>query len=79
MLLLSQIVSGDGVLSFLFLQDKASELPTGPEPPFFNKLFNLMMPAGVDKKPDNTSFGDVVQQVYPVYRQVGLDSELRSQ
>lgn len=49
-----------------------SELPTGPQPPFFEKLFNLMMAAGVDRKPENTSFGDVVQQVYPVYRQVGL-------
>uniref|UniRef100_A0A3B5B9L7 Neutral/alkaline non-lysosomal ceramidase C-terminal domain-containing protein n=1 Tax=Stegastes partitus TaxID=144197 RepID=A0A3B5B9L7_9TELE len=25
-----------------------------------------------DGKPQNTSFGDVLQQVYPVYRQVGL-------
>lgn len=54
------------------VQDKVSELPTGPQPPFFDKLFNLMTAAGVDRKPENTSFGDVVQQVYPVYRQVGL-------
>lgn len=53
-------------------QDSVSELPTGPQPPYFEKLFNLMMAAGVDRKPENTSFGDVVQQVYPVYRQVGL-------
>ncbi|XP_003961257.1 neutral ceramidase [Takifugu rubripes] len=50
-------------------QDNVSELPTGPQPPFFKKLFNLMTAAGVDRKPENSSFGDVVQQVYPVYRQ----------
>uniref|UniRef100_A0A8D3D007 Neutral ceramidase n=1 Tax=Scophthalmus maximus TaxID=52904 RepID=A0A8D3D007_SCOMX len=50
-------------------QDKVSELPVGPEPPFFKKLFNLLLPAPVDRKPANSSFGDVVQQVYPVYRQ----------
>uniref|UniRef100_A0A8C9XWY8 Neutral ceramidase n=1 Tax=Sander lucioperca TaxID=283035 RepID=A0A8C9XWY8_SANLU len=53
-------------------QDKVSELPVGPQPPFFEKnLFNLMGAPTVDKKPDNSSFGDVLQQVYPVYRQVG--------
>uniref|UniRef100_A0A1A8EZL7 Neutral ceramidase n=1 Tax=Nothobranchius korthausae TaxID=1143690 RepID=A0A1A8EZL7_9TELE len=51
-------------------QDRVSELPAGPEPPFFTKnLFNLMAAAAVDKKPENTSFGDVLEQVYPVYRQ----------
>uniref|UniRef100_A0A8C6L708 Neutral ceramidase n=1 Tax=Nothobranchius furzeri TaxID=105023 RepID=A0A8C6L708_NOTFU len=51
-------------------QDRVSELPAGPEPPFFTKnLFNLMAAAAVDKKPDNSSFGDVLEQVYPVYRQ----------
>ncbi|XP_031168102.1 neutral ceramidase isoform X2 [Sander lucioperca] len=51
-------------------QDKVSELPVGPQPPFFEKnLFNLMGAPTVDKKPDNSSFGDVLQQVYPVYRQ----------
>lgn len=54
----------------LCFQDKVSELPVGPEPPFFKKLFNLLLPAPVDRKPANSSFGDVVQQVYPVYRQV---------
>uniref|UniRef100_A0A4W6EBR2 Neutral ceramidase n=1 Tax=Lates calcarifer TaxID=8187 RepID=A0A4W6EBR2_LATCA len=53
-------------------QDKVSELPAGPEPPFFTKnLFSLLPAAAVDRKPENTSFGDVLQQVYPVYRQVG--------
>uniref|UniRef100_A0A4W6E9G9 Neutral ceramidase n=1 Tax=Lates calcarifer TaxID=8187 RepID=A0A4W6E9G9_LATCA len=51
-------------------QDKVSELPAGPEPPFFTKnLFSLLPAAAVDRKPENTSFGDVLQQVYPVYRQ----------
>ncbi|XP_045924644.1 neutral ceramidase [Micropterus dolomieu] len=50
-------------------QDRVSELPAGPQPPFFQKLFNLMPAAPVDRKPANSSFGDVLQQVYPVYRQ----------
>ncbi|XP_014872168.1 neutral ceramidase [Poecilia latipinna] len=51
-------------------QDKVSELPVGPEPPFFtSNLFNLMAPAAVDRKPVNSSFGDVLEQVLPVYRQ----------
>ncbi|XP_034050623.1 neutral ceramidase [Thalassophryne amazonica] len=51
-------------------QDKVSQLPFGPEPPFFQKnLFNLLPAAPVDLKPVNSSFGDVLQQVYPVYRQ----------
>uniref|UniRef100_A0A3Q2TLY6 Neutral ceramidase n=1 Tax=Fundulus heteroclitus TaxID=8078 RepID=A0A3Q2TLY6_FUNHE len=51
-------------------QDRVSELPVGPEPPFFTKnLFNLMGAAAVDRKPINTSFGDVLEQVLPLYRQ----------
>uniref|UniRef100_UPI0037E7657B neutral ceramidase n=1 Tax=Semicossyphus pulcher TaxID=241346 RepID=UPI0037E7657B len=51
-------------------QDRVSELPVGPQPPFFEKnLFNLLSAAPVDKKPENSSFGDVLQQVYPIYRQ----------
>ncbi|XP_068615020.1 neutral ceramidase [Brachionichthys hirsutus] len=51
-------------------QDKVSALPAGPPPPFFTKnLFNLLPAAPVDRKPANRSFGDVLQQVYPVYTQ----------
>lgn len=70
MLLLAHIISDDDNFSSFF-QDKVSELPTGPQPPFFEKLFNLMFAAGFDRKPENRSFGDVIGQVYPVYRQVG--------
>ncbi|XP_034415264.1 neutral ceramidase [Cyclopterus lumpus] len=51
-------------------QDRVSELPLGPQPPFFQEnLFNLLPAPTVDRKPENSSFGDVLQQVYPVYRQ----------
>ncbi|XP_069543813.1 neutral ceramidase [Brachyistius frenatus] len=51
-------------------QDSVSALPRGPPPPFFQEnLFNLLPAARVDKKPANSSFGDVLQQVEPVYRQ----------
>uniref|UniRef100_A0A8C4DS38 Neutral ceramidase n=1 Tax=Dicentrarchus labrax TaxID=13489 RepID=A0A8C4DS38_DICLA len=51
-------------------QDRVSELHVGPQPPFFEKnLFNLLPAATVDRKPENSSFGEVLQQVYPVYRQ----------
>uniref|UniRef100_A0A7N6BB39 Neutral ceramidase n=1 Tax=Anabas testudineus TaxID=64144 RepID=A0A7N6BB39_ANATE len=51
-------------------QDRVSELPLGPQPPFFKEhLLSWMLPAPVDKTPQNTSFGDVLEQVYPVYRQ----------
>lgn len=61
-----------GVSSQILLgfQDRVSELPAGPQPPFFEKLFNLMPAATIDRKPANSSFGDVLQQVYPLYRQV---------
>uniref|UniRef100_A0A4W6EAQ9 Neutral ceramidase n=1 Tax=Lates calcarifer TaxID=8187 RepID=A0A4W6EAQ9_LATCA len=37
-------------------QDKVSELPAGPEPPFFTKnLFSLLPAAAVDRKPENTN------------------------
>lgn len=62
---------------FVNLQDSVSDLPTGPQPPFFQKLLNMMLPAAVDRKPKNSSFGDVVQQVYPLYRQVGPAASLR--
>ncbi|KAG8009249.1 Neutral ceramidase [Nibea albiflora] len=51
-------------------QDRVSELPIGPQPPFFEKnLLSLLPAASIDKKPVNSSFGDVLEQVYPVYRQ----------
>ncbi|XP_074476945.1 neutral ceramidase isoform X1 [Sebastes fasciatus] len=49
-------------------QDRVSELPVGPQPPFFEKLFNLLPSPPADRKPENSSFGDVLQQVNPVYR-----------
>ncbi|XP_072312322.1 neutral ceramidase-like [Eucyclogobius newberryi] len=58
-------------LSRAIREDSVSSLDSGPEPPFFSesKLFNLLPAATVDKKPANTSFGQVLDQVYPVYRQ----------
>ncbi|XP_060951298.1 neutral ceramidase [Limanda limanda] len=51
-------------------QDKVSELPVGPQPPLFTKnLFSLLPRAPADKTPVNSSFGDVLQQVEPFYRQ----------
>lgn len=53
-------------------QDRVSELPAGPQPPFFTEnLFNFVPLALFDRKPENMSFGDVLEQVYPVYRLVG--------
>ncbi|XP_070847179.1 neutral ceramidase [Chaetodon trifascialis] len=49
-------------------QDRVPELPAGPEPPFFEGLFSLLFPAPVDKAPVNSRFGDVLQQVCPIYR-----------
>ncbi|KAM7381040.1 hypothetical protein PAMA_012058 [Pampus argenteus] len=52
-------------------QGRESDLPAGPQPPFFpdQNLFSLLPAASVDRKPTNSSFGDVLQQVYPIYRQ----------
>ncbi|XP_039472085.1 neutral ceramidase [Oreochromis aureus] len=51
-------------------QDRVSELPAGPQPPFFTEnLFNFVPLALFDRKPENMSFGDVLEEVYPVYRQ----------
>lgn len=55
----------------MFFQGRVSELPAGPEPPFFKNPANLMTAAAVDKSPTNSSFGDVLEQVLPLYRQVG--------
>ncbi|KAM9831258.1 neutral ceramidase [Neosynchiropus ocellatus] len=51
-------------------QNQVSELPSGPAPPFFEKsLINLVPAPQNDKAPTNMTFGDVLEQVYPVYRQ----------
>ncbi|KAI4898175.1 hypothetical protein NFI96_016251 [Prochilodus magdalenae] len=47
---------------------KVEELPKGPEPPFFSNVFSLLADAPVDKKPENTTFGQVLDQVQPVYK-----------
>ncbi|XP_077359030.1 neutral ceramidase [Festucalex cinctus] len=67
---LSAYVLKFGQLAHAIAQDQVGSLPTGPPPPFFQKnLFNLLPAAAIDGKPDNSSFGDVLQQVLPVYRQ----------
>uniref|UniRef100_A0A3B1JG58 Neutral ceramidase n=1 Tax=Astyanax mexicanus TaxID=7994 RepID=A0A3B1JG58_ASTMX len=49
-------------------EGKVGELPKGPEPPFFSNLFSLLGEPPVDRSPENTTFGDVLQQVHPVYK-----------
>uniref|UniRef100_A0A8C8CN42 Neutral ceramidase n=1 Tax=Oncorhynchus tshawytscha TaxID=74940 RepID=A0A8C8CN42_ONCTS len=51
-----------------------TELPKGPEPPFFkdSQLFSLLPAAAVDKKPINTTFGEVLERVDPEYTVVSL-------
>ncbi|XP_018616424.1 neutral ceramidase [Scleropages formosus] len=51
-------------------EDKEAELPKGPEPPFFsdNQLFSFLPLVLADKKPPNTTFGGVLEQVLPHYR-----------
>uniref|UniRef100_A0AAV2LGY6 Neutral ceramidase n=1 Tax=Knipowitschia caucasica TaxID=637954 RepID=A0AAV2LGY6_KNICA len=56
-------------LSRAIREDSVSGLDSGPEPPFVSKLFSLLPAAAVDKKPENSSFGDVLDQVHGVYRQ----------
>jgi neutral ceramidase len=55
-------------------QGKEQELPKGPEPPFFkdSQLFSLLPAAAVDKKPINTTFGEVLERVDPEYTVVSL-------
>uniref|UniRef100_A0A8C7Q6W5 Neutral ceramidase n=1 Tax=Oncorhynchus mykiss TaxID=8022 RepID=A0A8C7Q6W5_ONCMY len=50
-------------------EGKEQELPKGPEPPFFkdSQLFSLLPAAAVDKKPINTTFGEVLERVDPEY------------
>ncbi|KAL0984124.1 hypothetical protein UPYG_G00137430 [Umbra pygmaea] len=62
-------------------EGKEQELPKGPEPPFFTgrPLFNLLSNAPVDKKPVNTTFGEILQQVKPRYRVGrGCNSQIHS-
>nr|XP_055031802.1 neutral ceramidase [Misgurnus anguillicaudatus]XP_055031803.1 neutral ceramidase [Misgurnus anguillicaudatus] len=51
-------------------QGTVGDLPKGPEPPFFDedKLFNLIKDPVEDEAPVNTTFGDVLEQVSPVYK-----------
>uniref|UniRef100_A0A8B9K2N4 Neutral ceramidase n=1 Tax=Astyanax mexicanus TaxID=7994 RepID=A0A8B9K2N4_ASTMX len=51
-------------------EGKVGELPKGPEPPFFSNLFSLLPEVPVDKSPGNTTFGQVIQQVDPLYKVV---------
>ncbi|XP_016407454.1 neutral ceramidase [Sinocyclocheilus rhinocerous] len=46
------------------------ELPKGPEPPFFDedKLFNQVKDPVADVAPADTVFGDILEQVNPVYK-----------
>ncbi|XP_006630538.1 neutral ceramidase [Lepisosteus oculatus] len=50
-------------------ENKVSELLKGPEPPYFkdSQLISLLPLVPVDKKPANTSFGEVLEQVLPSY------------
>lgn len=51
-------------------QGTTGELPKGPEPPFFDedKLFNLIKDPVADRAPVNRTFGEVLEQVSPVYK-----------
>ncbi|TRZ01070.1 hypothetical protein DNTS_005954 [Danionella cerebrum] len=50
-------------------QGTIEELPKGPEPPFFTEnLFNLVKDPVDDVAPPGTDFGDVVEQVEPLYK-----------
>ncbi|XP_066548984.1 neutral ceramidase [Amia ocellicauda] len=60
-----QLFSG---LARAIAEDKVSELPQGPEPPFFTNLFSLLPLVPVDKNPGNTSFGEVLEQARLSYR-----------
>uniref|UniRef100_A0A3Q2YAN7 Neutral ceramidase n=1 Tax=Hippocampus comes TaxID=109280 RepID=A0A3Q2YAN7_HIPCM len=69
---LSAYILKFGDLARAIARDQVGSLPLGPPPPFFQKnLFNLLAAAATDRKPDNSSFGDVLQQVLPIYRQGG--------
>uniref|UniRef100_A0A672R5G7 Neutral ceramidase n=1 Tax=Sinocyclocheilus grahami TaxID=75366 RepID=A0A672R5G7_SINGR len=52
------------------VMETIGELPKGPEPPFFDedKLFNQVQDPVADVAPADTTFGDVLQQVNPIYK-----------
>lgn len=51
-------------------ENSVDQLPKGPEPPNFpdKKLISLLLPNPVDKKPKNTTFGDVVIDAHAAYK-----------
>ncbi|TSK14542.1 Neutral ceramidase [Bagarius yarrelli] len=51
-------------------QAKTEELPKGLEPPFFkeSQLISLVPAPPADKTPFNTTFGEVLEQVNPLYK-----------
>ncbi|XP_032890253.1 putative neutral ceramidase C [Amblyraja radiata] len=51
-------------------ENSVDQLPKGPEPPNFpdKKLISLLPPNPVDKKPKNTTFGDVVIDAHAAYK-----------
>ncbi|XP_072095828.1 neutral ceramidase [Mobula birostris] len=51
-------------------EDSVDKLPQGPEPPNFSDklLVSLLFPNPVDKKPNNTTFGDVLVDVQTLYK-----------
>ncbi|XP_051883476.1 neutral ceramidase [Pristis pectinata] len=51
-------------------ENSVDKLPQGPEPPNFSDkiLISLLPPNPVDKKPNNTAFGDVLIDVQPSYK-----------
>ncbi|XP_053495958.1 neutral ceramidase [Ictalurus furcatus] len=51
-------------------EGKTGELPKGPEPPFFkdSQLVSLLPAVPTDKTPTNTTFGQVLEQVNPLYK-----------
>ncbi|XP_062859534.1 neutral ceramidase [Trichomycterus rosablanca] len=67
---LSAYVQNFRGLAKAIAQGKTAELPKGPEPPFFtgSGLISLIPPIPVDKAPENATFGQVLEQVNPVYK-----------
>ncbi|XP_017579289.1 neutral ceramidase [Pygocentrus nattereri] len=55
-------------LAKAIVEGKVGELPKGPEPPFFTNVFPLLGEPPVDKVPENTTFGQVLEQVDSLYK-----------